>query len=226
MVLLNQCEVNMKTSDIFEKEIGFIQNEDIQRIVVDTLNASPKCIQTIPASSSGKYHPKADLGEQGLVRHIKTVTAIANTIFGSNCFRDMIFGADVDTSTAEYYEKLIMYQDAAIAACILHDCYKASDDDEKHTTQFNHPLLAANLFKQCAKKYINADNMEYMKQIVPLIHGAIASHMGKWSSAKYAPNIILPEPKNPLENFVHLCDYIASRKIIDFNFEEYENSFQ
>ena len=67
----------MKTSECFVKEIGYIKNPLMQKIVIATLDAAPECIQVIPASSSGKYHPKADLGDGGLVRHIKTVTALA-----------------------------------------------------------------------------------------------------------------------------------------------------
>jgi hypothetical protein len=47
--------------------------------------------------------------------------------------------------------------------------------------------------------------------------------MGKWTTARYS-NTVLPEPKTGLENYVHLCDYIASRRFIDFNFEKYAES--
>lgn len=53
----------MKTFELFTKEIGYISDETLKKIVVDTLDASPECIQTIPASSSGKYHPVYSLGE-------------------------------------------------------------------------------------------------------------------------------------------------------------------
>lgn len=212
----------MKTSDLFEKEIGYIKNETIRDIVRDTLNAAPKCIATIPASSSGKYHPKADLGEGGLVRHVRTVTAIAYDLMQSNCFRDIALGTTfTEQFVNEIDEIMSVYQDAALAACILHDCCKP-DDSPKHSTVFDHPLKAAKLFKEIAKDYINKDNMEYMKEIIPLIYNSIAAHMGRWNTASYAKGIILPEPRKGIEVFVHLCDYIASRKTIDFNFEEYD----
>lgn len=53
----------MKTSELFTKEIEYISDETLKKIVVDTLDASPECIQTIPASSSGKYHPVYSLGD-------------------------------------------------------------------------------------------------------------------------------------------------------------------
>lgn len=207
----------MKTSELFTKEIGFITDETLQKIVADTLDASPECIQIIPASSSGKYHPKADLGDGGLVRHIRTVTAIAKSLMDSNAFRDIALGTGCDD-----FETITIYQDCAIAACILHDCCKASDEDEKHSTRFDHPLVAANLFKETARKYVTNENMDYMKVVIPLIHGCIASHMNKWNTAPYAKGITLPVPKLGIEVYVSLCDYIASRKFIDMNFEAYD----
>lgn len=205
----------MKTSEIFKKEIDYIFDETLQKIVIDTLDAAPECIQIIPASSSGRYHPKADLGDGGLVRHIKTVTAVARSLMDSNNFRDIVLGVGADD-----VETIQIYQDVALTACILHDCCKP-DNTPKHSTVFDHPLKAANLFKETAKKYITAENMNYMKVVIPLVYGCIASHMGKWNTAPYAKGIILPEPKLGIEVFVHLCDYIASRKFFDFNFEVY-----
>lgn len=206
----------MKTSELFRKEIEFISDETIQKIVVDTLDSSPECIQIIPASSSGKYHPTYSLGEGGLARHIKAAMGIAHSLIEIDIFKNMVLGVDnVD------YDTLLIYKDVAYAALILHDC-KKPDDTSKHSTVFNHPLLAAELFKEIAKKYINKDNMEYMKLIVPLIHGCIASHMGQWNTASYAKGIVLPKPKSGIELFVHLCDYLASRKFLVFDFDVYD----
>lgn len=114
-----------------------------------------------------------------------------------------------------------MYADAAYAALILHDCCKP-DGTEKHGTRFDHPLLAANLFKETAKKHINQSNMMYMKNVVPMVYGAIASHMGEWCSAPYAKGVVLPKPKTGIEQFVHLCDYLGSRKFLIFDFDKYD----
>lgn len=208
----------MKTSELFEKEIAYISNKTLQSIVRDTLDAAPECIQTIPASSSGKFHSKTDLGEGGLVRHVKAVTAIAKTMIDTDIFKNIALGTG-----ANDYETIIIYADIALAACILHDCMKP-DDTPKHSTVFDHPIKAANLFKETAKKYITKENMNYMKVVIPLVHSSIASHMGQWTTAPYAKGIVLPKPKLGIEQFVHLCDYMASRKFIDFNFEIYNKT--
>lgn len=208
----------MNLSEIFERELNYISNDTLKEIVKDTLDEAPKCIATIPASSTGKYHPTHSLGERGLVRHIKAVVGLCNEMFRSNIFRDMIANDDIDKSIA-----IGVYQDAAIAACVLHDCCKAKDEDPKHRTVFEHPILAAKLFKKNVVKHLNNENEQYLRIVTPLIYKAISSHMGKWSTAKYS-STVLPEPKSGFDTYVHLCDYIASRRYIDFNFEKYYES--
>lgn len=63
----------MKVSEHFEQEIAHIVNEDLRKIVAETLDESPECIVHIPASSSGRYHPAYSLGEGGLMRNIQAV---------------------------------------------------------------------------------------------------------------------------------------------------------
>lgn len=209
----------MKTSELFEKEIGYITNQTIQKIVVETLDASPECIQEIPSSATGKYHPSYSLGKGGLVRHVKGAVGIAHCLIETENFKNLVLGNDFNDTTT-----LAIYKDCAYAALIIHDCMKP-DDTPKHHTRFDHPILAAKLFKETAKKYINQDNMEYMKIAIPLIYNAVASHMGEWNTSYYSKGVSLPKPKNGLDNFVHLCDYIGSRRFLDFNFDKYLENY-
>lgn len=221
----------MKISELFVRELGFITNEHLRNIATMVLDSSPECIATIPASSSGKYHPSADLivgsvdengniTEGGLVKHIKAVVGVARCFMDSNVFRDMVLGIHADIETLE------IYQDVAITACLLHDCMKP-DNTPKHSTKFDHPLLAAELFNKCAREYYEQKKGEvstpYIRIVVPLVKDCIASHMGKWKTAPYAKGIVLPEPKTGIENFVHMCDYIASRNFFDFNFDKFNS---
>lgn len=206
-------EQKMKTSEFFIKELAYIKNDTLREIVADTLDASPECITKIPASSSGKYHPTYSLGEGGLMRHIKAAVGIAHCMIENDIFENV--------ANIEAKDKLDVYQDATYAALILHDC-KKPDDTPKHSTRFDHPLLAAKLFKEVAVKHITKNNMEYMKVAVPLVYGAITSHMGQYNTAPYAKGIELPRPKNSFEWFVHMVDYLASRKFLTFEFDKYD----
>lgn len=86
----------MKTSELFTKEIGYISDETLKKIVVDTLDASPECIQTIPASSSGKYHPVYLLGDGGLVRHVRAAVGIAHSMIETDIFKNIALGVGAD----------------------------------------------------------------------------------------------------------------------------------
>lgn len=206
----------MNVCKYFEKELDYISNDILRNIVADTLNASPECIVHIPASSSGKYHPAYSLGEGGLMRHTKAAVGIAHCMIETDIFKGIALPANINDN-----DIIQVYKDSAYAALILHDCYKP-DDTEKHGTRFDHPLMAAKLFKEVATKYITKDNMDYMKMVIPLVHGAIASHMGQWNSAPYAKGVVLPTPKCGIERFVHVCDYLASRKFLIFDFDKYD----
>ena len=47
----------------------------------------------------------------------------------------------------------------------------------------------------------------------------IACHMGKWNTNKYSQTE-LPKPITKLQKFVHMCDYLASRKFLNIKFND------
>ena len=158
------------------------------------------------------------------MRHVKAAVGIAHSMIETDIFKNMVAEIIVGVNNDVALE---MYKDATYAALILHDCCKP-DDTEKHSTRFDHPLLAANLFKEMAINYIKDRisyiDMDCMKVVIPMVYGAIASHMGEWNSAPYAyaKGVVLPTPKTGIEQFVHLCDYLASRRFLIFDFEKYD----
>lgn len=213
----------MKTSEIFKKDIKFIKSKHLQKIVANTLDASPECIQYIAASSTGKYHPEFSLGTGGLVRHIKATVGFAYALIESSVLEGML---KAENPSGGYNTN---YEDIVYASLILHDCCKARDDDEEHRTQFAHPLLAATLFKNTANKYIeeNKDNicdedMIRLKEVIPLIERCVVSHMGKYNRSKYEKDVVLLKPTTVLEWFVHQCDLLSSRRYLDFDYNKFK----
>ena len=57
----------------FEREIGLIEIDDLRDFAKYALDNAPAHFFSAPASASGKFHPKMDLGHGGLVRHTKAV---------------------------------------------------------------------------------------------------------------------------------------------------------
>ena len=221
----------MKTSELFEKELKLIKNKHMRKIVAKTLDASPECIQTIPASSSGKYHPTYSLGMGGLVRHIKSTVGIAWSMIESDVLKGMLQSvlamnmAYEDIKDSDYD----LYNDVAYASLILHDCCKP-DDTEKHHTRFDHPLVGAKLFEETTIKYLknkklSDKDVEYFRYAAPLVSKCIQCHMGKYTTSKYS-DVVLPKPRNVLEWFVHSCDLLSSKKYIEFDFDKYYESLK
>ena len=44
----------------------------------------------------------------------------------------------------------------------------------------------------------------------------------QWNKDNYTNKEILPKPVTKLQRFVHMCDYLASRKFLDVQFENNE----
>ena len=177
----------MKT--LLNKEVNYIKNDDIREIVECDLEKLPDYFWVIPALTSGKYHPKASLREGGLVRHTKTAVEVAMQLFPLYDFNEET-------------------KDIIIASLILHDGFKCGLDGSEYTA-FEHPLIMSQLVFDA----IDIDNHGTYRL---LISRCIASHMGQWNTNNRS-SIVLPLPLSEPEKFVHMCDYIASRR--KFNIE-------
>ena len=186
----------MNKQEVFENEIVLIKDEDIRdslRVLIDKI---PDYFFTIPAASTGKYHPSYAQGDGGLVRHTKAAVRMAHELFGIYKFPDRT-------------------KDLIILSLILHDSVKKGEEESKYTL-FDHPLVAGEFIK----KY--RDELKLTKEDLEFVCSAIASHMGRFNTSEYS-DVILPLPKTPEEKFVHMCDYLASRKVININFDKDNN---
>jgi len=94
-------------------------------------------------------------------------------------------------------------KDHIIIALIVHDAFKQGAERTDRTVT-EHPWLSSNYVR----------NFDYKnKNDLSLIASLIESHMGQWTGD------ILPKPETDAQKFVHLCDYIASRKFIEVTTE-------
>lgn len=98
----------------FQREIDFIESEDLRDFAKYALGLAPDYFWTAPASSSGKYHPKMDLGEGGLVRHTKAV----------------MWFYEENLRLSSYAYQRDEYKDWGRIACLFHDIDK--EDYKEH----------------------------------------------------------------------------------------------
>jgi hypothetical protein len=182
-------------------EIDSINNPDIRRFANTLLNRVPDYFFKVPASSSGKYHPKSDLGEGGLVRHSICVKRMLEHII------------ELTDVVAEFTDD---EKDLLIVAALFHDCMKSGTQEEyekNNRTKFLHPLYAANFV--ITTSIINGFNYEWAKFIADVI----ISHMGQWNTNKNEDGT-LPLPVTPAQRVLNLADYLASRKDINMTIVE------
>ncbi len=184
-----------KTSN-FKKEIGYIKDPSLVKDLKTLIKLLPDYFFEIPASSTGKYHPKFALGEGGLVRHTKVAVRFAYELLNNNTIGCKFTDRD---------------KDLIIMALILHDGLKSGLEHDKYT-KFDHPLLIS--------KYImeNQDKLNMDIDDIRKLCSMIESHMGEWTYDSYAKKEVLPKPRTAEQRFVHMCDFLASRKFIDIEF--------
>src|SRR5574344_1060476 len=65
----------------FEKEIGYLKKESNKEDLKKLINLLPDYFFEIPASSTGKYHPKFSTTNHGLLKHTKVAVRIAYELF-------------------------------------------------------------------------------------------------------------------------------------------------
>lgn len=185
----------MNKEKVFEKELRFFNEKRIKDSAVIVLRKLPDYFFEVAASSTGKYHPSYALGEGGLVRHTKAAMMIANELLNNN---------NTVTSFSNIEADLILF------SLLVHDGIKHGEVKDKYV-QFDHPMLVCD-FLDDLKNELSLSDQERS-----VIKGAVASHMGEWNENSYS-NVVLPTPQTRIEKFVHMCDFLASRKFIEINF--------
>ena len=190
----------MNKEELLKKELSYIKDKDIKESLKKLLNMLPEYFYIVPASSSGKYHPKYALGNGGLLRHSKAATRIAYELLGDPAIGD------------KYTDK---EKDMLLFAILIHDGLKLGIPEERYT-RFDHPILMQKFI------YDNKEELSLSEEEAIFIGDAIKTHMGPWTK-DYDGNEVLEAPHTKYQNFVHMCDFLASRKFLEVPFDENNN---
>lgn len=190
----------MEKLEVLKEEINYINNPKIKESLCYMIEKLPDYFFTIAAASTGKYHPEYAQGEGGLLRHSKAAVRI-----GYELLSDPVIG---DKYTSDEKDLMLM-------GLLIHDGLKLGHEKEKYT-RFDHPILMAD-FVESEKEHLSLTD-EQRK----LVCDVIKTHMGPWTT-DYNGNEVLEKPKTKYQNFVHMCDYLASRKCILVPFDKDNN---
>ena len=180
----------------FKKEISYIKDTNLKKDLKTLIGILPDYFFEVPASSTGKYHPSFALGDGGLVRHTKVAVRMGYELLSNN-----LVGCKFNDHD----------KDLILISLLLHDGLKSGLEHEKYT-RFDHPLLVS--------KYImdNKDKLLMDIDDVRKVCSMIESHMGEWTYDSYHKREVLPRPRTAEQRFVHMCDFLASRKFLNVSF--------
>ena len=186
----------MNKKEVFKKELSYIKDEKIRNSCITMIEALPDYFFKVEASSTGKYHPEYALGNGGLIRHTKAAVRIAYELLSDPCIGD------------KYTSK---EKDLMIMGLILHDGLKKGLNEEKYT-RFDHPILISEYIIDMEERLdLEMEEIEFVCDVVK-------THMGPWTK-DYNGVEVLERPKTKYQNFVHMCDYLASRKCLLLPFD-------
>ncbi|MEM3587935.1 MAG: hypothetical protein QXO71_11535 [Candidatus Jordarchaeaceae archaeon] len=171
--------------ELLFKKLVLIGNEKKKQFTRLCLLMAPDYFWTVPASSSSKYHPSFAAGEGGLVRHTLAAIEIAEELF-----------------PAYPHLSRLPHKDDILVALFLHDTLKRGVDNCEYTRD-DHPFTPTIYYQ----RYLDVIGYRDYKRIMSYI----ATHMGIWTPGGRTPARKWGCRISPAE-FVHLCDYLASRK--------------
>ena len=190
----------MERLEVLKDEINYIKDDRVKESLIYMINKLPDYFFTVEAASTGKYHPSYAQGEGGLLRHSKVAMRIGYELLSNPAIGD------------KYTD---IQKDLMLMGLLLHDGLKLGFPQEKYT-RFDHPILMANFIEN------ESVNLKISSDEVKFVADVIKTHMGVWTT-DYRGNEVLEKPKTKYQNFVHMCDYLASRKCILLPFDENNN---
>ena len=178
---------------IFELLARNFETDIMKQYYLDMVAEMPDYIFTMPSSTSGKYHNKTQCQIFGQIYHIFMFDSIVNHRLRLKHNRE------------KYTDP--MQRDCMRAVAALHDAVKCGWDGSKYTVS-EHPVLAAEWVKNTKVEHDIPDKYKEM------IAGMCESHSGEWNTNR-KKEVIMPEPRNDMEFFIHECDILSSRCDID-----------
>ena len=190
----------MEREEMFLDELSYISDENLGDCLLNIINMLPDYWFSEPASSTGKYHPEYALGDGGLLRHSKAAMRIGYELLSNPAIGD------------KYTDR---EKDLMLMALLIHDGLKLGIPKEKYT-RFDHPILMGSFILD------NKDKIGLSLKDAEFIDEVIKTHMGPWTS-DYNGNEVLERPRTKYQNFVHMCDFLASRKCLLVPFDENNN---
>lgn len=185
---------NTEKQNIFKPFLEQFETEQFKNYFMDMVELIPDYVFYMPASTSGKFHNATQCQKYGQLYHVYMFNSILN-------HRLRLKGNKEKFSSPEE-------RDAMRCIPAFHDAIKCGTGSSTYTVQ-DHPVLAK---KWVLESTVEHDiPMEYKNMIADMCE----SHSGEWNKSR-SGKVIMSEPRNDREFFIHECDILSSRCDLDY----------
>ena len=179
---------------VFEPLSRNFETDLFKNYYMDMVAEISDYIFTMPSSTSGKFHNAKQCETYGQIYHIYMFDSILNHRLRLKLNKELY-------PTPEE-------RDAMRCVPVFHDAVKCGWNGSKYTVQ-DHPVLA---HQWVLSTKVDHDIPEEYKN---MIADMCLTHSGEWNKSR-SGKIIMPEPRNLREFFIHECDILASRADLDY----------
>lgn len=184
---------------VFQPYLDKFETDAMRLYCTDMIAEIPDYIFTMPSSTSGKYHNATQCQPHGQVYHIIMFAEVMN-------YRLALKGNKEKFKSPEQ-------RDAMRCVPFFHDAIKCGWNGSLYSVH-EHPILAGQWVRETKVEH---DVDDKVKEAIARM---CERHSGEFTTTKKS-NVVLPEPENAMELFVHECDILSSRNNIDMQPPEY-----
>lgn len=170
------------------------ETEEFKNYFMDMVEHIPDYVFEMPSSTSGKYHNATQCQRFGQLYHVFMFQSILE-------HRLRLKGNK---------ERYLSPQERDAMRCVpmFHDAVKCGWNGSQYTV-YDHPKLAAQWVMDTD---VDHDVPQQYRQ---MIADMCEAHSGEWNKDKKG-NVIMAEPRNDREFFIHECDILSSRADLDW----------
>lgn len=206
----NICLTNEQKVAVFEPMFEKFENEYILEFFKEIVQFIPDAIFYKPASSSGKYHNRQQVGDYGQLIHIYMFSDILNMLL------------DLEYNQKKFDSSIT--RDLMRCVPALHDMNKYGRYGMRTHTTNEHPIMGAKRIAEINQQ----KNFEHslLEHHIQRLCEMCERHSGQWNEYRvheYGGVVrkgIMEKPQNDADILIHECDMLASRSWLTYEIPE------
>lgn len=208
----------MNKLNVFKNELKQIESEPCKLIAEYVIKNTEDYFFDMPASTSGKFHPRDELDKGGKILHLKKAFYLADQAARKYGFKKDQYDKNKNEAVITYDTRL--KYDILRTACLIHDmpfCFIWDDVEKKYRTNPTHAALNASFIYNHFNGFLD-------KELLNDFTSAVFYHMGKWT--QYDKNVYhklvfdIQNANQAITKAVHEVDFYVSRKMINVDLNE------